>query len=364
MARLAPFLKDLSTLEHRVAAADALMAHVYGPFSPAWQPRPLADTKSRYLWTDAFGVVNYISLAAETGKSHYLDQADALIKAVHGVLGRERPGGAHAARLDGATADHPTAGGLRIGKVADEGYPDGDGQYYHYLTKWAFALNRMTLARGDPVYNTWAAELLAAAHPRFVRRPAGGGPPHMVWKLSIDMNRPVVPSEGNLDPYDGLVTVRLVRAAAADPGAVLAAEEADFEEMVAAKYHRYTSTDPLDLGEALWLTHWAAEEPWAAEVARRSAAGLDALWNDGYFREPAGFRLAFRELGTTLGVQVNAAAGAAWRDSRAPALHAFWAPRLLERDAGITPVMMAASLVPGAWDRRFEPRLRSPAEKK
>lgn len=33
----------------------------------------------RYLWTDAFGVVNYLTLACETGEQHYLEQAAGLI---------------------------------------------------------------------------------------------------------------------------------------------------------------------------------------------------------------------------------------------------------------------------------------------
>lgn len=33
----------------------------------------------RYLWTDAFGVMNFISLAGQTGDCVYLRQADALI---------------------------------------------------------------------------------------------------------------------------------------------------------------------------------------------------------------------------------------------------------------------------------------------
>lgn len=33
----------------------------------------------RYLWTDAFGVCNFLTLAVETGDRTYLGQADALI---------------------------------------------------------------------------------------------------------------------------------------------------------------------------------------------------------------------------------------------------------------------------------------------
>lgn len=43
----------------------------------------------------------------------------------------------------------------------------------------------------------------AAVHPRFVHRGFGGSQPHIWWKMSIDLSRPVVRSEGNLDPYDG-----------------------------------------------------------------------------------------------------------------------------------------------------------------
>ena len=35
--------------------------------------------KPRYLWTDAFGVVNLISLASETGERRYLAQVRALL---------------------------------------------------------------------------------------------------------------------------------------------------------------------------------------------------------------------------------------------------------------------------------------------
>lgn len=363
MARLGAFFKDLASPPGRIAACDALMSHVYGPFDPekhtaaSWQPRPYQENKSRYLWTDAFGVINYISLACETGNSHYLDQADALIKSVHNTLGRQR-GGSHQPRLGKATDDHPTLGGLRIGKKYPEEHQDGDGQYFHYLTKWAFALNRMTLASGNPKYNQWAAELLEEIHPHFVHRSGPGAPLHMYWKMSIDLHHPAVPSEGNLDPFDGLVTVQIVRAASADPSSTLVREEYDFASMVEAKYKRYNSTDPLDLGEALWLSHWALDQPWAREIAKRSAAGLHELWEEGYFKEPPGFRLAFREFGTTLGVQVNEVAGEEWKKERVAVLHEFWAPRVLDRDSDITPVMMAASLVPGAWDRRYEGRLK------
>ena len=68
-------------------------------------------------------------------------------------------------------------GGLRIGKRLPERRRDEpinerlewdqDGQYYHYLTKWMHALNRVSQATGDPIYNRWAIELAKTAHARF-----------------------------------------------------------------------------------------------------------------------------------------------------------------------------------------------------
>ena len=376
MSRLRPFLKNLD--QDPVAAADALMSHVYGfHASSTWQPAPLADNKSRYLWTDAFGVVNYISLYKQTNEKRYLDQAAALISSVHNILGRQRPGGAHAARLNGATDQHPTLGGLRIGKIHEEGHPDGDGQYFHYLTKWAFALNRMAVVTGDVQYNTWAAELMASAHPHFVHT-TEQQQKHIYWKMSIDLTRPAVPSEGNLDPFDGLVTVKIIRAL--DP-TVLAQEEEDFRGMVNHKVRRYqASDDPLDLGEALWLAHWGwdggddgddvahpQDVAWSKCIAKQSLKTLKMLWENSYFEASSGYRLAFREFGTTLGVQMlkddNGGGGEEdvwigqireWKRQRVPRLHSYWAGHVLDRDQDITPVMMASSLLAGgAWKNGF-----------
>src|SRR3954467_6403115 len=68
----------------------------------------------RYLWTDAFGVVLYVSLYRELGEVRWLNAAECLVAEVERVLGRPR--------------------GLRIGEA-----PDRDGQYFHYLALWLFA---------------------------------------------------------------------------------------------------------------------------------------------------------------------------------------------------------------------------------
>ena len=282
---------------------------VYGPIDTltldqarTWTPPPLDDGhRGRYLWTDAFGVLNFLTLstiAATTSKptsnerdadsnsdtsSHeqqererYITLAARLIDAVHSTLGRTRSGDA---RLPGASDAHPLAGGLRIGKAVDEDDPsgDGDGQYHHYLTMWIFALNRMARASGDHTYNDLAVELAKAIHPRFVRRADKDGErPRMCWKTSVDLSRAVVPTEGNLDPMDGYVVFSLLQRTHEENGGpkdVLAEEIDEYKQMLETKWRRYASEDPLDLGMTLWTAHWlAGEEEWATELAR-SAAG-------------------------------------------------------------------------------------------
>src|SRR5215207_9724729 len=73
------------------------------------------DTQpTRYLWTDAFAVCNFLALGG-------LRLALRLVEQVHRTLGRRDPRhGAGADWLSGVddeiAADHPTWGGLRIGK--------------------------------------------------------------------------------------------------------------------------------------------------------------------------------------------------------------------------------------------------------
>ena len=92
---------------------------------------------------------------------------------------------------------------------------DQDGQYFHYLTKWMHALNRMANATGDFIYNRWAIELAKTAHTGFIyASPISGDQKRMYWKMSIDLSYPLVPSMGQHDPLDGLVTYCQLQATA------------------------------------------------------------------------------------------------------------------------------------------------------
>ena len=69
----------------------------------------------RYLWTDAFGLVLLVPSTRTSGNAASLTEAERLVAEVDHVLGRPR--------------------GIRIGEK-----PDRDGQYFHYLAMWLYAL--------------------------------------------------------------------------------------------------------------------------------------------------------------------------------------------------------------------------------
>lgn len=354
------------SLSAEMRAFLSVMARVYGEPPPSssaslgWRPQPYSPTKKRYLWTDAFGVCNFITLYRESGNNPiYLDMADALIADVHNTLGRHRHGGA---RLGPSTDEEPLKGGLRIGKQANEDEEDGDEKYFHYLTKWMFALNRMSIARSNEYYNDLAIDLAKSVHGRFVYDTTKERP-RMYWKMSIDLTKPLVRSEGNLDPFDGYMTYRVLARHCTRSKDVLNTEIAQMQRMVLNKYRLYTSHDPLDLGEALWICHWFVDEDgeealgkeeWAVKVTNVSLQALERLYMaDLFTTHPSAYRLAFREFGTTIGVQVNPLTRLDVWSSRVKEINAHWGNKLFLRDNDITPVMYCTSLNPGSFKKGY-----------
>ena len=102
----------------------------------------------RYTWTDAFGVVLLVSLYAELGEQRFLDEAEWVVSEVDRVLGRPR--------------------GIRIGEA-----PDRDGQYFHYLAMWLYALS--VLARHVPAYRRQGRRSRAPDSPRICCAGEGRG---------------------------------------------------------------------------------------------------------------------------------------------------------------------------------------------
>lgn len=133
----------------------------------------------RYLWTDAFGVLLLVSLYNKLGKAAYIDEAEWVVAEVDRLLGRPR--------------------GIRIGEE-----PDRDGQYFHYLTMWLYAL--AVLARYIPSYRRKGIELVHQIHEAFVLPRRG-----VIWKMQEDLSGPY-PGYwfGALDAFDGYVSYRML----------------------------------------------------------------------------------------------------------------------------------------------------------
>jgi hypothetical protein len=279
----------------------------------------------RYLWTDAFAVCNFLGLARTTGKQHYRELAGELVDQVHHVLGRFAPGDARTgwiSGLDDSTGElHPTLGGLRIGKPQPERGVDEplderrewdrDGQYFHYLTKWMVALGSLARDTSNQQPLTWARELAHAAYHAFVVGQRGSR--RMVWKLSIDLSRPLIDSMGQHDPLDGLVTcleldaeAHALRAPRVPP---LDAAIAEYTALV--DRHSLTTADPLGLGGLLvdaWRLAKLASAPSGLLLAvlEATATGLEFYAGLHDVAQPAARRLAFRELGLAIGLAAYA----------------------------------------------------------
>ena len=287
---------------------------------------PASGVPQRYLWTDAFAVCNLLGLYRETGDEKLRDLALQLVGQVHSTLGRYRQDDKRAgwiSGLDGEEATlHPTAGGLRIGKQFKERKAteplnerlewDRDGQYFHYLTKWMHALDRVTRVTGEFTYNRWAIELARTSHARFVYAPSADRQKRMYWKMSTDLSYPLVQSMGLHDPLDGLITyTRLAATAAGDPegSADLGEEIADMAGM--CKGRSWVTDDPLGIGGLLSDTLSVARLMTAGYFSQSgllvilleaALLGLKAFDLD-RMNLPANDRLAFRELGLSIGLR-------------------------------------------------------------
>jgi hypothetical protein len=297
-------------------------------FAERTRLKPASHSPSRYLWTDAFAVFNYLELFRQTGDENCLQEATGLVDQVHWTLGRHRADDPRTGWISGLNdqegKEHPTRAGLRIGKKLNERGPhapfderlewDRDGQYFHYLTKWMQALDAVARVTKEAKYERWAIELAKAAHAAFAHRPFPRGPVRLCWKMSIDLSHPLVPSMGQHDPLDGLITCRQLQAGAESFSDIPPTFNLDTEitELTAlCKDISWETNDPLGIGglltDACRLTQLVAlhnlDESNRLEQLLDEAAASLAAWNrNAPLQQTAPYRLAFRELGLSIGL--------------------------------------------------------------
>lgn len=287
-----------------------------------------ARESRRYLWTDAFAVCNFLQLYRQTGEQKYEQLALNLVDQVHLTLGKYRKDSVRngwLSGLDGKEARlHPTKGGLRIGKQLNERQSDEpfdehlewdrDGQYYHYLTKWMQALNCVSRATRNSIYNQWAVELARATHEAFTYTSPMGGVKRMYWKMSIDLSYPLVDSMGQHDPLDGLITYQQLEATATLFPETLAelSLKAEIEDMAAmCTGGNWATQDALGIGglltDAYRLvqlidTYQLKETVRLESLLHDIGSSLRVFVMHNSLDLPAEHRLAFRELGLAIGL--------------------------------------------------------------
>ena len=279
---------------------------------------------TRYLWTDAFAVCNWLGLFVEEGDTEAMQRALQLVDETHRILGRHRPDDARRGWISGLDEErgamHPTIGGLRIGKNLPERTSDQpsdvalewdrDGQYYHYLTKWMYALGCVSRVTDDPRYRGWAVELARTAHTRFSVRDAAGSPMGLHWKMSIDLSRPLVPSMGQHDPLDGFLVYNGLQAGSGgDMAFDLGREIHDLSQICVGR--DWFTDDALGIGSLLTdayalgrrMGDGSLNEPaLLRNLLGSSLAGLELIVRRRVFEESAERRLPFRELGLAIGL--------------------------------------------------------------
>jgi hypothetical protein len=224
----------------------------------------------RYLWTDAFGLVLLVSLYEELGERRYLEEAETLVAEVERVLGRAR--------------------GIRIGEE-----PDRDGQYFHYLAMWLYAL--AILGRHKRDYCDRGVALAQEIHDAFVVPGRG-----VWWKMMEDLSGPYPGyGFGALDAFDGYVSYRMLGEKA------LGRQIADMRHLIERTAPSLSITQDLGIGMMLWMTHFFPAENWGRVQQSRCLAVLDRTWNPrGFFcREPdlPSVRFAFTNYGVSIGLQ-------------------------------------------------------------
>ena len=220
--------------------------------------------------------------------------------------------------------------GIRIGEE-----PDREGQYFHYLAMWLYALS--VLGRYRPLYREQGVTLARQIHDPFVVPGRG-----VIWKMQEDLSGPYPGyGFGALDAFDGYVSYRLLDEQA------LAREIGEMYALIKRTAGDLVITQDLGLGMILWLALPRGGMGQAAyeALARHARPHVAA---EGYFaREPylPQMCFAFTNYGVSVGLQAADA-----MPERVDALNAYFETYRsgdeYDRNA-ITHVMACSSHFPG-----------------
>eukprot|EP00457_Paulinella_chromatophora_P003164 gb/GEZN01003170.1/.p1 GENE.gb/GEZN01003170.1/~~gb/GEZN01003170.1/.p1 ORF type:complete len:436 (+),score=45.81 gb/GEZN01003170.1/:28-1335(+) len=318
------------------------MKQVYGPPTSAVFPKPnreaghsmvpytagvsAQETQRRYLWTDAFAVLNYCTLAVRSQNREerelYVSAAKKLIHTTHRVLGNPPSAALPMSPWTGRGSQFQAHGsgslsknlGLRIGKERARKETDYgmelDGMYFHYLDKWLFALVRFSQVSKDVRYLVDATLLIMQIHPHFMVY-HNAKPFAIRWKTNIDIS-PIkgVHSRPGSDSLSACVVYHLVDAHLKEQKVkvVVDNEELDISkecddvrqaaELLLNQIGCPASHDPLGFGLQWWELQWVR-----GSASQRMRDELLAV--HGSALHPLHMSLPFRLYGALLGAQLS-----------------------------------------------------------
>lgn len=380
-AEIVPSTKKVTMAFSKINAAERLMKQVYGDWDVLLDqkrfPQPLlameagpscvkwgekGECQRRYLWTDAFGVLNFVTMAQrypESRRAVLLDAAKKLIDSVHATLGQPRSSAFPMAVQAGSTYGFK---GLRIGKEKARASSDArmeyDGMYWHYLDKWFFALLRYYQVSGDLDALRDVVSLIKAIHPAFMQKSRTGQPLGLHWKMNSDLTP--IPESGRAYPNDdalsGYLMYSLVRHASLGKDVPSLDQECKELGEVAQQYVASgvrLSPDPLGFGLWGWKSQWLGAE-WSRPIRERlrllAPIAMDVS---------TGMQLPFRLYGALLGAQMVPDASLGLAEVAEQILSST---RIVEHELGtsvggaeghscINKVMLASALDPLAFRR-------------
>lgn len=281
------------------------------------------DPTLRYLWTDAFAVLAFFGMARILKEDSYSQMALRLIDLVHEHLGKFHPRDKRKGPISGLSEKEakldPTAAGLRIGKKLPERQKDQsynsqlewerDGQYFHYLSRWMIVLLQAYKETKDEKYIFYAKRLFLSTR-KFIY--GSGSALAMYWKMDTELSRPLVSSMGHHDPLEGLLCGLGIKNAILEEDPEMDELIKKFKFMCEGK--SWATTDPLGIGGLLLNAVRSADLqvkgislPSSVKPGKLfkechdSLMGTAGLGKD----ENPNRRLAFRECGLSLGLQVT-----------------------------------------------------------
>jgi hypothetical protein len=232
--------------------------------------------------------------------------------------------------------DSPTGFvGLRIGKETSRPVTDYgmryDGQYWHYIDKWLWALQRA--GRGEE-----AIAIAQTCFPYFFDSGGNG----MRWELSVD----ATPAPGlervygsNSDTLSALIVFKLLQG---DDGSIMKKEIGMLQDALHGYKFRMTD-DPLGFGLDLMFDQFIHGHPMQSALKPLSSRALHA----------SHMSLPFRLYGAMIGARI-----AGWESAKVSALEeqaVAYEARVASREdhSSINRVMLAMCLLcPGALGRR------------